>query len=100
MKTTTKHNLIIFHRPDQWSDIQAQLVQDFGTRIAISFVCKRELGFTVRRHKGLVPHSKENWEIMKSEGWDHRYHYEDQVHLDFYSQSAQTWFMLKYLNKE
>jgi hypothetical protein len=98
MKTTIKHNLIIFHRPDQWSNIQTQLVQDFGPRIAISFVCKRELGFTVRRHKGLVPHSKENWEIMKSEGWDHRYHYEDQVHLDFYSESAQTWFVLKYLN--
>lgn len=100
MKTTIKYNLIIFHRPDQWSDIQAQLIADFGPRIAISFVCKKELGFTVRRHKGLVPHPAAEWEIMKSEGWTHRYHYEDQVHLDFYSESAKTWFVLKYLNND
>jgi hypothetical protein len=98
MKTTIKKNLIIFHRPDQWSDLQAQLVADFGPKIAISFVCRRELGFTVRRHKGLVPHPEPEWELMKAEGWKHRYHYEDQVHLDFYSEAAQTWFVLKYLN--
>jgi hypothetical protein len=100
MKTTIKHNLIIFHNPDEWSRIQAQLVQDFGARIAISFVCRRELGFTVRRHKGLVPHPQAEWEIMKAEGWNHRFHYEEQVHLDFYSESAKTWFVLKYLNNE
>ena len=98
MKVTVKQGLIIFHWPGEWSVIQAQLVRDFGPRIAISFVCKRELGFTVRRHRGLVPHPQAEWEIMKREGWDHRYHYEDQVHLDFYSESAQTWFVLKYLN--
>lgn len=98
MKVTVKRNLIIFHKPSEWSDLQAQLVEDFGAKIAISFVCKRELGFTVRRHKGLVPHPVAEWEIMKSQGWDHRYHYEDQVHLDFYNEAAQTWFVLKYLN--
>jgi hypothetical protein len=98
MKTTVKRNLIIFHKPHEWSDLQARLVEDFGARIAISFVCRRELGFTVRRHKGLVEHPEPEWEIMKSEGWNHRYHYEDQVHLDFYSDAAQSWFMLKYLN--
>lgn len=98
MKVTIKPGLIIFHRPYQWSELQAQLVADYGAKIAISFVCKRELGFTVRRHKGLVPHPQAEWEIMKSQGWDHRYHYEDQVHLDFYSEAAQTWFVLKYLN--
>jgi hypothetical protein len=35
---------------------------------------------------------------MKSEGWDHRYHYQDQIHLDFYDPAQQTWFVLKYLN--
>ena len=100
MKITIKHNLIIFHRPDQWSNIQAQLVADYGPKIAISFVCRRELGFTVRRHKGLVPHPAAEWEIMKSEGWPHRFHYEEQVHLDWYSESAKTWFVLKYLNTD
>jgi hypothetical protein len=98
MKITVKHNLIIFHTLSEWDRIQDRLSKDYGAKIMISYVCKRELGFTVRRHKGLVPHSKENWEIMKSEGWDNRYHYEDQIHLDFYSQSAQTWFVLKYLD--
>lgn len=100
MKTTIKHSLIIFHHPYEWSMIQQKLIDDFGPRIAISFVCKRELGFTVRRHKGLVPHPQAEWEIMKSQGWDHRYHYEEQIHLDFYSESAKTWFVLKYLNTD
>jgi hypothetical protein len=64
----------------------------------LSWVCKRELGFTVRRHKGLEEHPKEIWEVMKSEGWHQRHHYQEQIHLDFYSESAQTWFVLKYLN--
>ncbi len=98
MKVSIKKNLIIFHQPYEWSMIQQQLIDEHGPRIAISFVCKRELGFTIRRHKGLVPHPQAEWEIMKSQGWDHRYHYEDQIHLDFYSESAQTWFVLKYLN--
>lgn len=98
MKVSIKKDLIIFHRVDEWSQLYQQILQEHGPRIAISYVCRRELGFTVRRHKGLVPHAAAEWEIMKSQGWDHRYHYEEQVHLDFYSESAQTWFVLKYLN--
>ena len=98
MKTTVKKNLIVFHKPNEWSELQQQLRSEYGDRIMISFVCRRELGFTVRHHKGLVPHSQENWEFMKTLGWEHRYHYEDQVHLDFYNEAQQTYFVLKYLN--
>jgi hypothetical protein len=98
MKTTIKQNLIIFHKLFEWETVQAQLRQDYGHKIMLSWVCKRELGFTVRRHKGLEEHPKEIWEVMQSEGWRHRYHYQEQIHLDFYSESAQTWFVLKYLN--
>ncbi len=80
--------------------LQLKLIEDFGNKIAISFVCRRELGFTVRRHKGLAPHGEAEWELMKQEGWPHRFHYEEQVHLDFYSESAKTWFVLKYLNND
>jgi hypothetical protein len=59
MKITVKKNLIIFHRPSQWESIQNQLAQDYGTKIRLSWVCKRELGFTVRHHKGLEEHPKE-----------------------------------------
>jgi hypothetical protein len=98
MKVTIKHNLIIFHRVDEWSGLFKQLLTEYGPPIAISFVCKRDLGFTIRRHKGLEPHDENTWEVMKSEGWHHRYHYQDQIHLDFYNEAAQTWFVLKYLN--
>jgi hypothetical protein len=98
LKVTIKQNLIIFHKPSEWEPIQYQLRQDYGHKIMLSWACKRELGFTVRRHKGLAEHPKEIWEVMKGEGWCHRYHYQEQIHLDFYNESAQTWFVLKYLN--
>ena len=98
MKVTIKPNLIIFHWPGEWEKLQSRLRQDHGSRIMLSWVCKRELGFTVRRHKGLEPHDRAEWEVMKSEGWNHRYHYQEQIHLDFYNAAAQTWFVLKYLN--
>ena len=99
MKTTVKKNLIIFHSPYEWYELAESLRTEYGQSIMlISARCKRELGFTVRHHKGLVEHSKETWEIMKSEGFHNRYHYEDQVHLDFYDEAQQTFFVLKYLN--
>ena len=98
MKVTIKPGLIIFHKPSEWEPIQYQLGLDYGTRIMLSWVCKRELGFTVRRHKGLEPHPEAEWEVMKSQGWNHRYHYQEQIHLDLYDAAAQTWFVLKYLN--
>ncbi len=100
MKVTVKKNLIIFHRVNEWNELFHKILQDHGSKVAISFVCKRELGFTIRRHKGLEPHSEDTWEVMKSEGWHHRYHYQDQIHLDFYNESQQTWFVLKYLNNQ
>ena len=66
MKITIKPSLIIFHKPSEWEPIQYQLGIDYGTKIMLSWVCKRELGFTVRRHKGLEEHPKEIWEVMKS----------------------------------
>ena len=98
MKVSIKPGLIIFHKVADWEPIQYQLGLDHGTRIMLSWVCKRELGFTVRRHKGLEPHDSVEWEVMKSQGWNHRYHYQEQIHLDFYDQARQTWFVLKYLN--
>ena len=98
MKVTIKPGLIVFHKVDEWSVLFQRLLRDFGSKIAISTVCRRELGFTIRRHKGLEPHDKNTWEIMKAEGWNHRYHYQEQIHLDFYDQAQQTWFVLKYLN--
>jgi len=99
MKTTVKRNLIIFHSVREFEELHQQLMNEYGrATMLVSWRMKRELGFTIRHHKGLVPHSDIDWEMMKDEGWKHRYHYETQVHLDFYSESAMTFFVLKYLN--
>jgi len=97
-RITVKRNLIIFHKPQEW-DVIYQLIQhDFGQKMTISFVLKRELGFTIRTHRGLVPHNQETREMMGPD-WNYKYYYEDQVHLDFYSDASQSWFQLKYLNR-
>jgi hypothetical protein len=92
LKITIKRRLIIFHKPRQWEEIQARLVADYGEKIAISFVMRRELGFSVRRHRALVPNDPQY--IYKSGA---SMHYEDHVHLDFFSDAAQSWFQLRYL---
>ena len=63
--------------------------KDFGEHIfAISWRLRRELGFTVRHHKALVPWYEDST----------RFSYADQIHLDFYEESNLSWFVLKYIN--
>jgi len=97
-RVTTKRNLIIFHNPDDWAQVLDRLEQDFGTAIRMRHIMRRELGFTARDHRGLVPHRKlggvmDSFATVAQPG----YHYDYQVHLDFYTESAQSWFILKYL---
>ena len=91
-KVTVKKNLIIFHNPGEWSDIYAMILRDFGIKMALRAQLRKEMGFTYRYHRGLVPneHPRENGPNMR---------YEEQVHLDFFSEAAQSWFQLKYLNR-
>ena len=99
MKTTVKKSLIIFHNLQEFEDLHHRLIDEYGrATMLVSWRMRRELGFTIRNHKGLVEHDESEWQVMKSEGWDHRYHYESQVHLDFYNEAQQSWFVLKYLN--
>jgi hypothetical protein len=86
-----KKNLVIFRNPEEWQNILDQLYLEYGLKIGISWVMLRELGFTVRSHRGLVPneHVKPGRPVM---------HYEQQVHLDFFNESTQSWFVLRYLN--
>ena len=99
MKTTVKKNLIIFHSVREFEELHHRLLNEYGrATMLVSWRMKRELGFTIRHHTGLVEHDKDTWEVMKGEGWNHRYHYESQVHLDFYNEAQQSWFVLKYLD--
>lgn len=86
-----KKNLVIFRIPEEWQDILDQLYLEYGLKIGISWVMRRELGFTARNHRALIPndHTKPGRPDM---------HYEQQVHLDFFNESTQSWFVLRYLN--
>lgn len=90
-RVTVKKNLIIFHRPGEWSDIYAQILQDHGMGMAVRTRMRRELGFTYRHHRGLVP-------IDHPVPLGPHMHYEEQVHVDFYNESTQSWFILRYLH--
>ena len=100
LKVTTKKNLIIFHNPEDWAQMLDRLEQDFGFSIRMRHVMRRELGFVARDHRGLEPNRKLGG-VLDSYvfGTSDRpgYHYEDQVHLDFYNEASQSWFILKYL---
>ena len=89
-----KKNLVIFRKPEEWQTILDQLYLEYGLKIGISWVMRRELGFTVRSHRALVPNT------TKPKPGRPDMHYEQQVHLDFFNESTQTWFVLKYLNTQ
>jgi len=90
MKITVKHRLVIFHREHEWNQVYAQIRRDYGMRMALQSALCRELGFSVRRHRALVPN-----EVQYKHGPS--MHYEQHVHLDFFNDAAQSLFLLKYV---
>jgi len=89
MKVQVKKNLVIFEEPHEWIFVRDKIKKDYGEQIfAISWRLKRELGFTVRHHKALVPWYEDST----------RFSYSDQIHLDFYNEATLSWFVLKYIN--
>ena len=99
-RTTTKKNLIIFHNPEEWLTVLVRLAEDFGQTIRMRHIMRRELGFTARDHRGLALNRQldddplGSFTMVDRPGW---FHYEQQVHLDFYNEASQSWFILKYL---
>ena len=83
-QVTTKKNLIIFHNTEDWAQVLDRLAEDFGTAIRMRHIMRRELGFTARDHA--------QWSPKMDGGY-----YGNQIHLDFYNEAAQSWFVLKYL---
>lgn len=70
---------------EQLSDLREKMVADYGPKIRISWVCKRELGFTIRDH-----------EVWVENQWGGK-HPITEHYLDFYSESLKTAFMLRYM---
>jgi hypothetical protein len=93
MNVEIKKGLIIFHDHWDWESISEKIIEEYGPSTMISWKLKRELGFTVRHHKGLVAYDSDN----KIEDLKGRYYYSPQIHLDFYDEVAQSFFALKYI---
>jgi hypothetical protein len=90
---TVKTDLIIFDSEELWEPIKKKIVAEYGPSHLLRWVMRRELGFTVRLHQ--------NWQTV-NKNYDGdivtpRWYFQNQVHLDFFSSSALTWFQLKYL---
>lgn len=83
-KVIVRKNLIIFCSTQHWDEVWQKILADNSASIGISWVLKRELGFTVRRH--------EKWSLV-----ERKHSVVKQVHLDFFDEAAVTWFQLKYL---
>ena len=88
-----KRNLIIFDNEDLWESIRQKILTEYGNHLMISWVMKRELGFTVRFHQNWITVDKNHFgdDIVP------RRHCQNQVHLDFFNDATQSWFQLKYL---
>ena len=76
--------MITLSKPE-WKQIKTQLSRDWPrSYVVMRGVMKRELGFTVREHR---------W-------YSDQHGTQRQVFLDFYDDAKETWFILKYLNRE
>lgn len=88
-----KRNLIVFENEELWEPIRQKILAEYGPSYMISWVMKRELGFTVRVHQLWIIIDKNVW----GEDITPRRHWQNQVHLDFFNDATQSWFQLKYL---
>jgi len=71
---------------DDWEQrIWPELLRTHGNSIAITYVCKRKLGFTIRRHKKPAEDDEDFWAYEKTF-----------IHLDFYDEQKKLMFMLKW----
>ena len=67
----------------EWIPLQQRLVEEHGLSVMnISWVCRRELGFTIRYHR----------QLFNDDGWG-----ETITCLDFYDDAKETFFRIKYL---
>ena len=92
-KIIVKPNLVIFKDTEHWESIWQKILSEYGSTIAISWVLKRELGFTIRNHNQWITVDKNH----QGDDIVPRGYLQHQIHLDFYNESALSWFQLKYL---
>jgi hypothetical protein len=68
----------------EWETIRNSIRREYGdAMILIRERMQRELGFTPRRHR-----------VYDEEDY---YYYRFEIHIDFYTEEARTWFLMKYV---
>lgn len=80
------HKLLIILSPQVWEPIWQHILREIGPRATISWALKREMGFTVRHHRNGAVENDNGWMVPNIE-----------IHLDFYDEAMQTFFIMKYL---
>ena len=91
-KIVVKKNLVIFRDPAKdWTPIRRRLIAEYGQSIVLTYAMRERLGFSTRYHTHWITSGKEEGE------YEFKYP-EEQIHLDFYNEAAQSWFQLRYLN--
>ena len=69
----------------EWDRIRKQIRTEFGpSMVMLRSKMRDELGFLPREHHA--------W-VSKMDGG----HYTSEIHIDFYTESARTWFLLKFI---
>ena len=70
----------------EWARIYQEIAREFPpSHLLIREVMKRELGFTTRQHTEWDNNNNQHVSIL---------------YLDFYDDAKETWFTLKYLNRD
>jgi len=78
--------------PASWRAIRDELHKEQPRSVfALRSKMRKILGFTVREHREWVMTRPDPSDPTVDQG-----HYEDQVHLDFYSENKRTMFLMKY----
>jgi hypothetical protein len=86
--------LVLKHR--EWDQIFKQIKEDYTHSPATYLLrdrMRRDLGFTYREHQ--------HWASIYDDSANHDWRDDrTQIHIDFYSEQAQTFFMLRYMNRD
>ena len=88
--------IVLKHR--EWDQIFQQIKSDYADSPATYLIRGRMrdvLGFTVREHQ--------DWQYRSEEIPGRDYDWRDersQIHIDFYNESARTYFIMKYMNND
>lgn len=82
--------IVLKHR--EWDRIFAQIKQDYAATPSVYLIrekMKNTLGFTWREHR--------DWNDIDPEPvkWQD---FVSKIHIDFYSEQARTYFIMKYMN--